>query len=275
MLDPSEWLKLAQALPEGKKAMHQHLCGSGRKLIVEHKEDCWKAWCHRCSDSGWVPKPKPSLAERIARLTKQREQDAKLMADIKPPMPAVFHVADWPDAAKVWLYKAGLDNDWIEGIGIYWCPSAERVVIPVLNDRGDLRFWQARGFDPRRPKYLSPALGDAQSKPVYKAVPFRPSEAYSADTLCITEDILSAVRVGEVCTGWSILGTSLNPSQEAEIVNLRPSRVLVWLDPDEAGVHGRRKIVPHLRRLGLDAKAVRADLDPKCYPVDEIRRKLQ
>lgn len=274
MLDPREWLEAAQQLPLGGKSAIVHICGTGRKLLIEHKEAGWAAWCFRCSEPGFVPKPKPSLAERIALLNRQREEDRKIEASIKPPMPAEFNPTEWPDEAKVWLYKAGLDNDWLEHLGFYWCPPARRVVIPVLDKSGALAFWQARGFDPKRPKYLSPALPPGVNKPIYEADPCRPTEDRRADVLVITEDILSAVKVGEVAAGWSILGTSLNALHEAEIGKYGASRVLVWLDPDDAGIAGRRKIVPRLRALGIDAKSVRADLDPKCYPTDEIRRKI-
>ena len=62
---------------------------------------------------------------------------------------------------------------------------------------------------------------------------------------------------------------------EREIAKYGASKVLVWLDPDDAGIAGRRKIVPHLRSMGIDAKAVRADLDPKCYSLEDICRKLR
>lgn len=264
MLDQKEWLSQAQALHEGGKAQIAHSCGSGRKLLIEHKPDGFAAWCYRCSEPGWAPKPRPSLSERIAALSREREQDARLVADIRPPMPAEFNPKEWPDEAKVWLYKAGIDNDWIEELGFYYNEASRRVVMPVLDDRGTLKFWQARGFDPRRPKYLSPALGQ-DSKPLYKA------GAGSGETLVLTEDILSAVRVGQVASGWSLLGTSLNAGQEREVVDFKPERVLVWLDPDAAGVKARRKLVPRLRALGLNAKAVRSNKDPKDFNIDEIK----
>jgi len=273
MLEPADWLALAQALPVGGKASHVHACGPGRKLLVEHKPNGYAAYCYRCGIPGWVPKAKPSLAERIKALNKRRDIDSKAINSIKPPMPAVFDPNDWPIEARVWLYKAGFDNDWIRDLGFYWHEGLSRVVMPVLNDLGALAFWQARGFDAALAKYLSPSLGADQSKPLYKAEPFRPVDR-QADVLCLTEDILSAARVGEVVTGWSLLGTKLTALSEAEIAKFGASRVLVWLDPDEAGVTARRKIVPQLRAMGIDAKAVRADLDPKLYPLEEIRRKV-
>ena len=274
MIDPSEWLDKAKALPLGGKSLLSHSCGSGRKLLIEHKETGWAAWCYRCSLPGFVPKPKLTLSERIAALSAKIQVEKVAMQSIRPPMPMEVMPSLWPDKAKVWLYKAGFDNDWLQEIGFYWCPSLARIVMPVLCDQGKLCFWQARGFDPERPKYLSPALPAGMSKPVYRAFPARPDPERDASILCLTEDILSANKVGQAVTGWSILGTSLTPQAEAQIVNFGASKVLVWLDPDGAGVNGRRKIVPQLRALGLDARAVRADLDPKCYPLDDIRKKL-
>ena len=123
-------------------------------------------------------------------------------------------------------------------------------------------------------KSLSPELGSGQAKPLYKAEPYQPVPEYRPDVLCLTEDVLSAVRVGQVCSGWSLLGTKLSALHEASLAKFRPSKIWVWLDPDQAGIDGRRKIVPHLRSLGYEAKAVRADLDPKLYPLQDIRRKL-
>lgn len=267
MLDPSTWLPFAKQLERGQKAKHQHNCGDGFKLLVENKDKGYAAYCYRCSDSGWHPHPKPSFAERLAALRVVEAEEAAIAADPRPPMPALFSPDDWDDPrAKVWLYKAGLHKDFITGLGFYYCPRIKRVVLPVLNDQDKLIYWQARGFDPDRPKYLNPVL----DKPMYKA----PAVMGEPDrtVVCVTEDILSAARVGQVVEGLSILGTALPAGLEAFV---RGRKVAVWLDGDEAGVKGRRKIVPTLRGLGVDAWGVRSERDPKEYPNDEIRAFLQ
>lgn len=270
-LDRKEWLHLAQALPLGGRKTHVHSCGDGKKLLVTHKAAGYDAWCYRCNIGDFVPK-RLTMAERLAKLKAGAEADRRIGSSKAPPMPAIYDAKEWPDEAKVWAYKAGLDNDWLAWVGFYYSPDAERVVMPVLGDAGQLVFWQARGFDPARPKYLSPALGETEAKPIYKSLAFR--GVPDPSKLILTEDILSAVRVGEVATGWSLLGTVLTPLSEAQIGKYGASEILVWLDPDEAGVKARRKIVPQLRALGLNAKAVRAELDPKLYPLEEIRRKI-
>jgi len=104
-------------------------------------------------------------------------------------------------------------------------------------------------------------------KPLYKMP--GPDE----NLLCLTEDILSAVRVGPVCEAWSLLGTSLSLPAATEIAQTgRP--VAIWLDPDEAGVKGRGKVYRALRSLGVDARIIRADRDPKEYNKQEIKEYL-
>lgn len=258
-LDQEEWLPLAQQLDKGQKASHEHSCGSGRKLLVVNGEAGFNAWCYRCGIGGFVPHAKPSLKERIAALTAAREADAKEQADPRPPLPANFEPASWPAFAKLWLYKAGLNNNLIKACGIYWCDRISRVVIPVVED-GKLIYWQARGFDKERAKYLNPRV----DKPIYK-------RGDRGGLLVITEDILSAIKVSQVADAWSILGTSM-PAQLPALVSGR--KVAVWLDPDEAGRSGRGKLYRALSAAGIEATVIRSDEDPKMYNQDQIREFL-
>jgi hypothetical protein len=261
-LDPADWLHFAEQLERGKKSMHEHSCGSGNKLLVENADAGFKAWCYRCNISGFKPHPQPSLSERIAALKDQRSADIAVESDPRPPMPANFEPSTWPLEPRVWLYKCGLSNDIIKANGIYWCERIKRVVLPVL-DGSKLVYWQARGFDKDRPKYLNPKI----DKPVYKSGP------YGAGPLVLTEDFLSALKVGQVCRAWSILGTALTTALASEIARLNVP-VLVWLDPDEAGRKGRRRIVASLRAMGVDARIIRAEQDPKYFSLDQIKELL-
>lgn len=260
MLDPRSWLPAAQELQLGQRNRVPHDCGDGRVMLVENKPEGWSAWCHRCSDKGWHPKPTPSLAERLTALKTATSADEKAAADVRPPMPAEFDPVQWPMVARVWLYKAGLSNERIAKLGFYWNPDMRRVVMPVLSDQGKLVYWQARGFDDR-PKYINPPV----DKPLYKQG--------TGPLLVLTEDILSAARVGEVTVAWSILGTSADDRIITDIV-ATGLPVRVWLDPDKAGLKGRRKLVPKLRAYGVDAVSIKTALDPKFYSNEEISKFL-
>ena len=260
MLDPQSWLPAAQELELGQRKRVDHDCGGGRVMLVENKPEGWSAWCHRCSDKGWHPKPQPSLGERVAALQTAQTADNKATADISPPMPAEFDPRLWPEPARIWLYKAGLSNARIEELGFYWSPDMRRVVMPVLNDQGTLVYWQARAFDTRF-KYINPPV----DKPIYKQG--------CGPLLVLTEDILSAARVGEVTTAWSLLGTSADDRILSDIL-ATGLPVRVWLDPDKAGLKGRRKLVPKLRAYGVDAVSIKTAKDPKFYSNEEIRQFL-
>jgi len=257
-LDTAEWLHLAEQLERGGKAMHPHTCGGGNKLLVENADAGFKAWCYRCSIGGLKSHPQPSLSERIAALRVQRQADEAVEADPRPPLPANFDPSTWPLEPRVWLYKCGLSNAIIKANGFYWCDRIKRVVLPVL-DGSKLCYWQARGFDKDRPKYLNPKI----DKPAFKSGPL------SSGPLVLTEDILSAVKVGQVARAWSILGTALSLSTASAVAALGVP-VLIWLDPDEAGRKGRRRIAAQLRAMGVDVRIIRAEQDPKYFSKDQI-----
>lgn len=262
MLEPETWLPQAQTLAPGQSRRFDHVCGGGRTLRCDNKPEGYSAWCHRCSDKGWWPHPQPSLAERVARLKEKQDTDRAAEADTRPPMPAVWGSRDWPLHARVWLYKAGLSDDAIKKAGIYYCPRIDRVVLPVF--RGDkLAYWQARGFDPERAKYINPLIDKSGLTARYG----------SRGPIVLTEDILSAIRVGEVARGWALLGTSISDATAASVCRARGNhQTRLWLDGDKAGRTARAKIRRTLSLRGAEPLIIRTDLDPKLYSREEIRR---
>lgn len=265
-LDPSTWLDAAKALPVGGRVRIAHDCGDGTTLIVDHKDNGWGAWCYRCNKDGWVPHPPESLGEKIARLKFSSVVDKALRADVKrPPLPKVVDPKDWPLIARSWLYRAGMSNEDIKEQGIYYHERSQRVVLPVLM-AGRLVYWQARGFDPDRPKYLNP-----QTDKTSLVASF--SGEKGTRTLALTEDILSAWKVAHRggCDAWCLLGTNLTDATFARILDAGYDRVLVWLDPDPAGVRGTDKAIRKLRGYGVDARRINSDKDPKLLHGFELR----
>lgn len=264
MLELQSWLPQAQELvPEqGQRCVTEHDCGPGKKLIVENKPEGYSAWCHRCSDKGWFPHHRPSLAERIARLRKQEAAEQAAEASAAPPTPGLFDPSLWPLHARVWLYKAGFSNDSIKDtLGAYYHERLDRVVLPVIRD-GKCIYWQARGFDPDRPKYLNP--------PIDKPLAF-----FGEGRLVLTEDILSAARVGAVERGCAILGTSLDDGAVSHIAQCGGQAVALWFDGDVAGRKARGTIQRSLRQLGVDVTIIRTSLDPKYYTNQQIKEFIQ
>jgi len=95
-----------------------------------------------------------------------------------------------------------------------------------------------------------------------------------SDTIILTEDILSAIKVSRnqlVCSA-PLLGSSLASNFEEELVNSYKS-VYVWLDRDKAKT--AVKIKNRLKGLGLDSKVIITNLDPKEYNNKEIEQWLK
>jgi len=252
MLDRSSWEQHVKSVPKlGQSIRTEHDCGEGRVLKVSHGDDGYSAWCFRCSDKGFIPHPAPSLSERLAKLTQQREAEAHAGSSPSLPEPREPDPQQWTDAARVWLYKAGLSNDDIVRLGAYWCAALGRVVLPVIQD-GSPVFWQARSIDGRQPKYLAPIADRSTIVAKYGSGP----------VVVITEDILSAFRVARVTEAWSALGTSLPvPVLNQLIEQRRP--VVLMLDPDAGGDKGTLRMLRPLSNAGVQVYIASPRRDPK------------
>lgn len=93
-----------------------------------------------------------------------------------------------------------------------------------------------------------------------------------AEVPTLTEDLLSAIKIGEVAEGWAVLGTTLSKHMTAEL--MKRGRCNVWLDPDAAGRKGAAKIIKQLVAYGLEVRNIVSERDPKRHTRDEIKAYL-
>lgn len=263
----SDWYAAIKDHPVGTRLRMAHDgCSTSEALIVTKQDSGVSAYCFRCKWHGFVGAPPESLAQKLER--KSREKLAsKVMKDSKTlPLPKCENIAEWPLEARIWLYKAGLNNHDISEAGIYYHGGSNRVVLPVY-DGPNLVYWQARGFDPEAPKYLNPSVVDRTALVAHW---------YGSERcLVLTEDWLSGYRVHRA-TGfqvYSLLGTTLTDKIAAQIVYNRVP-VAVWLDPDSPGQNAARKIVAKLSALNHPVRNIVTERDPKLHSDAEIREVL-
>ena len=262
MTHPANVLALADQLKLGQKRRVEHDCGEGKTLVVSRTERGTSYWCHRCHDKGWIPAER-SLADRIAALTEATEWDGTAQQSLELPGPGKMNPQDWPDAPRLWLYKAGFSNDEIRRHGWYWNPKMERVILPVKVD-GKTIYWQGRGFDTARPKALNPTVNREGLVAKYGR----------GDWIALTEDILSAAKVGGVGEAWALLGTVLSYSTALALSEAgRP--VLLMLDDDPAGRRGAAEASKTLNLLGVWNKQVYFGKDPKLVSRSTIKAKAK
>lgn len=220
----------------------------------------------------YVPPPHMSLAEKLARSKMLRERDKEFRDSVALPLPAVWQPEDWPLHARVWLYKAGLSDADIVERGVYYHAYMDRVVLPVLNEADDtVVYWQARGFDEHTPKYINPRVD--RGRIVY----YGGSKVQQGGTVVLTEDILSAIKVGKVAPAWSLLGTDLKDEVLAQLLT-RDLSVIVWLDNDSGPVNpgqdAARAIIHRLKVFGIPYANIVSRADPKLLRLGEIEEHL-
>lgn len=266
MLDRNSWWPAAERLnlQEGQRRRITHECGPGPSLLVSRDKDEYRAWCFRCNDGDGFELEPESMADRIARAERNRQADVACSGMGGYPEPAVHDVDAWPAAARLWLYRAGLGRSEIGRLGIYYHADTDRVVLPVRGDKDAGDFWQARAYQKGRlPKYLGPTPRPPKLLPRWGVAP----------SPTLTEDLLSAMKIGMVGEGWCVLGTTISPYMMAELMK-RGACVNVALDPDPAGRKGAAKICKQLRAYGIAVRDVVMPRDPKLMPLDYLRSVL-
>lgn len=231
----------------------------------------YRAFCFRCNEPGTIKGPEESLAQKLARIEALRSADQQYQAGADLPLPRLSAVAEWPDLARLWFYKAGLSAEDIGKLGAYYHAPTRRVVLPVMQG-GRCVFWQARALDKgHSPKYMAPDVDKARVLPRWG----------TAASVTLTEDILSAYKVGLVGEGWCLMGTSLSAHTLSELMRRR-CRVNVWLDNDLPPVHpvnrgqiAAARVGKQLRAMGLTVRNIVAPRDPKLMSRADIKELIE
>lgn len=263
-LRKESWLHLAKQLEPGARRYRDHEdCGAGRTLVVSAGELGWSAHCFRCNADGYEAYGVRNLTE-LQNVNYGLAKNELTFERGSCKLPNDF-TKEIPDASALWLYKAGIFKDTAEFYGFGYSRSLNRVVLPVYKD-SELVYMQARATDGRKPKYLNnSALGKG-------SVLFRSAGTYTLPLVCvITEDILSAVRVGALqVQAFSTLGTALSDEQAYQIQKCCTS-AYIWYDGDAAGRAGAYKVLRKLSLLGVHARIITTTKDPKLYSNREMQ----
>lgn len=267
-----DWLGLAKNLPEGTSKRFVHECGSGKACIITHNKEYYSFYCFRCGERHYQKK-EFSLPEWVKQEQEKEEKEAskrvrhdrkfKSIEDLEY-LKLTSEFAKFDIKALTWLFKAGITEDLAKKYKIMYSESTKRVFLPVYNLAGDLIYYQLRGFDPKKPKYMNP-VKDAK-------VHFFAGESTDFP-LVICEDILSAIKVGQVTKACALLGTDMSSSLLTKL--MLSGSACIWLDPDEAGQHKARKHYQTCLALGIKAKNIISEKDPKLYCKEEILQWLE
>lgn len=215
-----DWFAEVRDRPVGYSARVRHDCGLTPALKVTHGEDAFHGYCFRCGETPYEPKARPSTAELLARRLAEKAQDETLRGNPSLPTPMQFDRTQWPLKALCWLALSGVGAKEARELGIYHHEPTNRTIIPVFDAMGDVVHWTARGYG-NGPKYMS--APDGRGKVAKFGVRDGP--------VVLTEDILSAYKVGGIVEAWALMGTALHAESRTELIE-RKQPVILMLDPD-------------------------------------------
>ena len=136
-----------------------------------------------------------------------------------------------------------------------------RLIIPTKVLDNQVMYFEAKALGGEYPKYVS--FG---AKHLFKTF-----DGY-ADTVVLVEDLLSAMRIGEIMPCICLRGTNINHDRFIEITATAKNFV-AWLDSDKPGQGAARILKRKLEWHGATTNVV-TDKDPKYYSDQEIREYL-
>lgn len=162
---------------------------------------------------------------------------------------------DWIEQGYEYVKKRGMTDKQIARyhVGLSMTGrAAGRVVFPIFHDR-KLVGWSGRSLIKREPKWLH-SKGLVYGYPVV--------DSLHRDWLVVVEGIFDALAVGRQYRAYGLLGTHLTDTR------LRPlkfyGKILLWLDPDRAGIAATIAIA---ERLTQEQKELHVVM-PKVWKVD-------
>lgn len=258
-----EWYAVAKQLKPGQKTRIK-CCNQNSTMVVSNGHRGYSGYCFRCGSSPFKPHGLKSIGfYRELEASKKFNEEA----DIQIPKDFIL-ATEMPDAACLWLLQYGITLETAASYGIGYSPSQNRVVMPVYYD-GKLTCIQARAVDnQQKPKYLNKEHVGGHSM-------FYAHNLNTSNYIVVTEDILSAIKVGGVAKACSILGTNMTGIKAMRLA-AEYDCVVIWLDGDEAGRAGAKKAQTELMMQGLeDVYIICTDLDPKELNHGTIKRQLE
>lgn len=254
------WQELANSLPTGQKRKFQH-CGK------DASASCWKSAtgigfkCYRCDETGYEAFGVRSLSDA---LESRRAFDNVSILSTQIPTPSVrLDDATVPAEAHVWVLRTGMTPTEASTVyGFRWHEGTRRVFIPI------------------NPKAMLARAVFKDDRPKYKLFGELNTTAYTVqgkDPLVIVEDVLSCIKIGKAgYKAAAILGTSVSPTILAPLA-MRQRDIVIWLDPDKAGMAGRAHVKKALALYPAKVRYARTTdtRDPKYLSRDDIKSVIE
>lgn len=253
-----EHKNIADTLTQIGQQVRVKCCGGNKSAIISHTERGHSFHCFRCGSSEFTKHGVRSIQNIAASkaFAATRKGGVVLLPD--------DFCTNIPVRFTTWFTKYGISPEYAAEHGFGWSDDMQRIVIPVYWN-GTLLTYQARAVHTGQlPKYLTPSFASA-GRGMFLC------GNKQTNNVVLTEDILSAMKIGRAGKyAASLMGCEITHERAAWIIKARKS-VSIWLDPDNAGQTGARKIARKLELYGIECRNILSEYDPKGHTLDEIR----
>jgi len=238
---------------------------SSNTAKVEHTDKGYRVYCFACNFNDFVGHGIRCLSKLNLEVFTTAQCNAWTT---NVHLPSDFSLAIPFEVAVPFLYKAGIYSSTARQYNIGWSEKLRRIILPVYANN-KLVYLQARAEKGVHPKYINPKVDKASI-----AFKSQKSKHKVFNFIVVTEAILSAIRTGVYSESWSTLGSTLTDAIALELSNTN-KHVVLWYDPDTAGVRGSTKAKNKLMQLDTKVTEIRTIKKPKDYTNEEILSVLQ
>lgn len=220
-------------------------------------------WCFACGfyvpSNGVV-----DIANLRLKLEQRRKENGIVIS-----LPGDFtHII--PEKPRQWLKKYGLTEHEIQTNKIGWSGTFNRLIYPVYDHYGNLLMYQGRLFETiegsKRARFHT--QGRPEKVDAYFGVNW---ENNLHDSVCVVEDVISAIKVSRVCPALPLWGSELSLSRIIRIAEIFKN-LIIWLDHDKASYQARCEI--KARPFFDHVSGLYTIQDPKAHGTEELKKCL-
>lgn len=231
-------------------------CSESAALSITMGVEGYICHCFKCGGKGFLRHEDSTFRDRKRREKERAAYNEARQSDSFNLPPDVSK--SLPPVALSWLGQGGWGNNLIFKYSPMWSEKLGRCLFNIK----PAGYIGRAVYSDQFPKYLT--KGPRKTALYWVSEPI-------ADRVCLTEDILSAGRVGQLYPAMAMLGTD---SFNWDII-MKCKQVLIWSDGDAGGDKARRKIREHLQWIpDIQVLDIHSTKDPKAYTMRELRTRL-
>jgi hypothetical protein len=241
-------------------------CGS-RDNLARYEDG--SAWCFGCRY--WEPPTEVPWSRLPAAASFTSSEEIKGSPEEK----LTDTTKTFPRHVLEWLFSYGISAE--EALRFDWLysPRWDQLLFPLKDERGTTVCVQARNFNPQRKskaKYYNKGEKSAHWTIFLPSVSNTNGSTGTDGLLVLTEDILSAAKVGLSTPAMPLLGVHIGRDKLKRLRGFYSS-LIVWLDSDKW--REARDIAEAAKFLGFEASTLLTEHDPKEYSKEQIMEFLK